>query len=101
MQHSPIRLGLGPTLKPRFISLAVFSLAAFISFSQFAKASEGDCERPHDPRYVYSGKVVEVYDGDTVYMDIDLGFRTWLHREPLRLWGVNTKEVKGKEKKQV
>lgn len=57
-----------------------------------------DCIQFHDPRYVYEAEVVRVYDGDTIFMDIDLGFRVVLHDEPLRLWGVNTPEVRGEEK---
>lgn len=62
------------------------------------QSSAGDCEAVHDPRYVYSAEIVRVYDGDTIYVDIDLGFRTWLRDEPLRLWGVDTPEVRGDEK---
>jgi len=58
----------------------------------------GDCSNPHDPRYVYAAEVVRVYDGDTIYMDIDLGFRMWLREEPLRLWGIDTPEVRGEDK---
>jgi len=61
-------------------------------------ALANDCEYPHDPRYVYAAEVVRVYDGDTIYMDIDLGFRMWLQDEPLRLWGVDTPEVRGDNK---
>jgi micrococcal nuclease len=57
-----------------------------------------DCDRFHDPRYVYKAYIKSVYDGDTMTVDIDLGFRVWLHDEPLRLWGINTPEVKGEEK---
>ena len=61
-------------------------------------ARANDCSNPHDPRYVYAAEVVRVYDGDTIYMDIDLGFRMWLREEPLRLWGIDTPEVRGDDK---
>ena len=46
---------------------------------------------------VYQAEIVRVIDGDTVAMNIDLGFRIVLHDEPLRLWGVDTPEVRGEE----
>ena len=46
--------------------------------------------------YQYEAKVVSVYDGDTVRADIDLGFNTWRHNEPLRLHGIDTPELRGK-----
>ncbi len=35
--------------------------------------------------YVYDARVVSVYDGDTIRVDIDLGFNLWLHNESIRL----------------
>jgi micrococcal nuclease len=29
--------------------------------------------------YTYSATLVRVYDGDTVFIDIDLGFHQWIH----------------------
>lgn len=63
-----------------------------------AQAAASDCETPHDPRYVYEARINRVVDGDTINMDIDLGFRIWLYNEPLRLWGIDTPEIRGKEK---
>ena len=37
--------------------------------------------------YEYNVKVVKVIDGDTVDVDIDLGFGVWLHKERVRLYG--------------
>lgn len=68
------------------------------TFDLLSGVFAGDCSSHHDPRYVYSAEIVEVYDGDTVTVDIDLGFRMWLRDEPLRLWGVDTPEVRGTEK---
>lgn len=42
--------------------------------------------------YTYNAKIVRVIDGDTVVADIDLGFRTWLHGEHLRLYGIDAPE---------
>lgn len=45
--------------------------------------------------YRYKAKIISVTDGDTVRADIDLGFNTWRHNEPLRLYGINTPERRG------
>ena len=42
--------------------------------------------------YEYSVKVVKVIDGDTVDVDIDLGFGVWIHKERVRLHGIDTPE---------
>lgn len=47
--------------------------------------------------YKYKCKLVKVIDGDTIDLDIDLGFAVTL-RERVRLEGVNTPEVRGHEK---
>ena len=46
--------------------------------------------------YEYKAKITDVYDGDTVTADIDLGFEVWLHGQKLRLLNINTPEVRGK-----
>jgi micrococcal nuclease len=40
----------------------------------------------------------DVYDGDTITADIDLGFNTWRRGEKLRLYGLDTPEVRGPDK---
>jgi micrococcal nuclease len=52
----------------------------------------------HEYLYNYLAKVVSVYDGDTCTVDIDLGLRTWVHNEKLRLSRINAPEVTGVEK---
>ena len=42
--------------------------------------------------YEYNVKIVKVIDGDTVDVDIDLGFGVWLHKERVRLYGIDTPE---------
>lgn len=44
--------------------------------------------------YEYAGTVVEVVDGDTVRMDMDLGFSI-RQRMALRLYGINAPETVG------
>lgn len=46
----------------------------------------------------YDAVVTKVYDGDTITVDIDLGFGTWIKGEKIRLYGINTPEVRGSEK---
>ena len=51
------------------------------------------------PLYRYKGKVVNVVDGDTVDVEIDLGFGIVKH-ERVRLAGVNTPELHSKDAKE-
>lgn len=51
--------------------------------------------------YLYRAEIVRVIDGDTIVADIDLGFRTWLHDEHLRLAGIDTPERRSEEGKAV
>lgn len=48
--------------------------------------------------YEYKAVVKEVYDGDTVTVDIDLGLNTWLRDQKLRLLGINAPELKGESR---
>ena len=42
--------------------------------------------------YEYKVKVTRVVDGDTVDVDIDLGFGIWLRGERVRIMGIDTPE---------
>ena len=42
--------------------------------------------------YEYRCKVLKIIDGDTVDVDIDLGFGTWIHNERVRIMGIDTPE---------
>ena len=46
----------------------------------------------------YNAKLIRVYDGDTIWVDLDLGFGIWLRNQSIRLKGINTPEVRGSEK---
>ncbi|MCF8261601.1 MAG: thermonuclease family protein [Melioribacteraceae bacterium] len=48
--------------------------------------------------YYYSAYVTKVYDGDTITVDIDLGLKTFVKGEKIRLYGINTPELRGKER---
>ena len=45
--------------------------------------------------YEYRARVLSVYDGDTIRADIDLGLCVKLCNQQLRLYGINTPEVRG------
>jgi len=47
--------------------------------------------------YEYNCKIVNVVDGDTVDVDIDLGFDTWRCNERIRLYGVDTPECRTRD----
>lgn len=50
--------------------------------------------------YHYKAIITDIYDGDTVTADIDLGCGIWLRSEKLRLYGINAPEMRGPEKPQ-
>ena len=45
-------------------------------------------------------KVCSIYDGDTMTVDLDLGFNMVMKNKTLRLYGINTPEVRGPEKEE-
>ena len=47
--------------------------------------------------YEYKCKVVKIIDGDTVDVDIDLGFGIWVHKERIRLFGIDTPESRTRD----
>jgi micrococcal nuclease len=48
--------------------------------------------------YEYKAQVVKVVDGDTVDVDIDLGFNVWLKKQRIRLYGIDTPESRTSDK---
>ena len=50
--------------------------------------------------YEYKATIVKVVDGDTVDVDIDLGFDTWLHNQRIRLYGIDTPECRTRNKQE-
>lgn len=46
--------------------------------------------------YEYNCTIVRVVDGDTVDVDIDLGFDTWRRGERIRLYGVDCPECRSR-----
>jgi len=48
--------------------------------------------------YEYRCNIINVVDGDTVDVDIDLGFGVWLKDERVRIMGIDTPESRTKDK---
>jgi micrococcal nuclease len=48
--------------------------------------------------YEYKTKLIKVVDGDTVDVDIDLGFGVWLKKERVRIMGIDTPESRTRDK---
>ena len=46
----------------------------------------------------YKVKILKVVDGDTVDVDIDLGFGVWLRNERVRIMGIDTPESRTSDK---
>lgn len=53
-----------------------------------------------DHLYWYRGIVRSKYDGDSWRLDIDQGFGDWKHNRRIRLYGIDTPEIKGVERPQ-
>ena len=50
--------------------------------------------------YEYNCKIVRVIDGDSIILDIDLGFGLWIHGESIRLFGVDCPECRSRDKEE-
>ena len=48
--------------------------------------------------YEYKSKILRIVDGDTVDVDIDLGFGMWMHKERVRIMGIDTPESRTRDK---
>jgi micrococcal nuclease len=48
--------------------------------------------------YYYQAVVRYVYDGDTCTVDVDLGLKTWVMGEKVRLLRINAPELRGVER---
>lgn len=72
----------------RYIILLAFLLVSALAVAQ-----------PNFEKY-YNAEVASVYDGDTVRMNIELGLGLWLKNESVRLYGINTPEIRGVERPQ-
>ena len=50
--------------------------------------------------YEYKCKMVRVVDGDTVDVDIDLGFGVWMRKQRIRMYGIDTPESRTRNLKE-
>lgn len=72
-------------------------LITFLALCLGWMASMADTPSPARPApilsHVYAADVVRVIDGDTVVLDIDLGFGVWVRRHSCRLLNVHAPEL--------
>lgn len=47
--------------------------------------------------FEYNFKLVKVVDGDTIDVDIDLGFGVWLRNQRIRMMGIDTPESRTRD----
>ena len=47
--------------------------------------------------YEYRCEVVRIIDGDTIRVDVDLGFGIWSRNETVRLYGIDTPESRTRD----
>jgi endonuclease YncB( thermonuclease family) len=50
--------------------------------------------------YDYKCTIVRVTDGDSIVVDIDLGFSHFIHGESIRLYGVDCPECRSRDKEE-
>ena len=48
----------------------------------------------------YKCRIIRVVDGDTVDVDIDLGFGVWLNNQRVRLYGIDTPECRTRDREE-
>lgn len=48
--------------------------------------------------YYYAAQVIDVYDGDTLTVNLDLGMGIWRNGLTIRLWKIDTPEVRGADR---
>ena len=47
--------------------------------------------------FEYQCKLIKVIDGDTIDIDIDLGFGVWLKNQRIRMYGIDTPESRPRD----
>lgn len=47
--------------------------------------------------YEYRCKILRIVDGDTVDVDVDLGWGVWMHRQRIRIMGIDTPESRTRD----
>ncbi len=82
-----------PPRSQRRIPLGGAVLAAVL-LGRPALAEDGPTEAP----YTYRAEVVDVIDGDTIDVHIDLGFYVWIRYQRIHLFGIDAPEPSGDTK---
>lgn len=77
---------------------SVATLGILVATLGRAQAAPAAVQQRATPLYSYQARVVRVIDGDTIVVNIDLGFRISKNEEHLRLEGIDTPEVRGDER---
>lgn len=97
-------------MKRAILILLVCNLlsTSFLIWRSFSPSVAVGSDQPLEPwpeidldsavSYTYKAELVRVIDGDTVVLNVDLGFETWLHNQTIRFYGLNTPEITGGEK---
>ena len=81
----------------RSIAIA-FLVAAFLPLGE--ARTENAQPAPENSLYHYRAVVTDVHDGDTITVDLDLGFHVWVRGEKIRLAGIDAPELHGDTKSQ-
>lgn len=50
--------------------------------------------------FTYNCRIARIVDGDTIDVDIDLGFGIWKANERIRLWQIDTPECRTRDKEE-
>lgn len=77
------------------LATTIFLLVASVA-TTIAQEGPG----PTEPAYLYRATVERVVDGDTIDVDIDLGFYTWLKSQRIRMVGIDAPETRGEERQE-
>jgi micrococcal nuclease len=75
-----------------------FVIGVLWAFSALAQTNASHMNDIEQHLYHYRAQVVSVYDGDTIRADLNLGLGIVKKNQPLRLFGINTPEVRGANK---
>ena len=80
----------------RITSLVIAVIATLLQLIMSAHAED----IPTEPAYLYRAVVVHVIDGDTIDVDVDLGFYVWIKKQRIRLFGIDAPEVTGETRQE-
>jgi endonuclease YncB( thermonuclease family) len=67
-----------------------------LGFRMFLEKPNREVTSGEVTHYTYKAYIIEIIDGDTLWVDIDLGFNTWTQQK-VRLRGVNTPKLESEK----